>query len=193
MYTLPAGPAVPNKAGAFVGIVGSTKMGSVGKSVSGGGAVPPMPPAPPVPDTMRLSAAAGASGGAHICAPPLGPPLPVTSPDVGGGDDRTFAQANPLSVAAGNKSAHHHRSQPARIVHYNTNAADRPQVTISFQRRCSQPDAYRRGRACRRVGGQNIAGISPAVAVCPSEQQLKIAIIVLSGAVLAGGAALLSE
>jgi hypothetical protein len=36
-------------------------------------------------------------------------------------------------------------------------------------------------------------GILPAVAVCPSEQQLKIAILVLSGAVLVGGAALLSE
>src|SRR3954469_17637508 len=84
---LPAGPTLPNIDGTPAGIVGSTKIGSAGKSVRGGSDTPPVPPVPPIPTSMRPP---------RPPMPPAAPlpPAPVPAAPVAGGDDPTFAQAN---------------------------------------------------------------------------------------------------
>ena len=57
---LPAGPSAPNSEGALGGIVGSTKIGSAGKSVSGGGGAPARAAEAAGPHDDEAAAAAGA-------------------------------------------------------------------------------------------------------------------------------------
>ena len=85
---LPVAPTFPNMDATPDGIVGSTKIGSVGKSVRGGGGAPPVPPMPPIPTSMRPPMPPVA------VLPPVPPGFPVPAAPVGYGDDPTFAQAS---------------------------------------------------------------------------------------------------
>ena len=115
---LPAGPSEPNSEGALAGIVGSTKIGSDGKSVSGGGGAPPVPPRPPVPTMTRppLPLAPAVPG----LPPPPMPGFPVPAVPVGDCDDPTFAQANAQSDREDGGAAEECPSKLARVAHYNS-------------------------------------------------------------------------